>query len=165
MVVTNNDHFMRAALVEAQKAFIIGEVPIGAVIVYDGKIIGRGHNLREHLNDGIAHAEIMAIQEACGALNSWRLIDCDIYVTIEPCLMCSGAIINSRIRSVYFGSRDPKAGAVESLYQVLGDSRLNHQVNVTEGILSDQCSQIMKDFFLKRPEKEKRKTDWKFLSK
>ncbi|MDH5104939.1 MAG: tRNA adenosine(34) deaminase TadA [Lentilactobacillus diolivorans] len=149
--------FMRAALTEAQKAFLIGEVPIGAVVVKDNRIIGRGHNLREHLNDGVAHAEIMAIEEACAYLQSWRLIDCDLYVTIEPCLMCSGAIINSRINHVIFGSRDEKAGAVRSLYQVLEDSRLNHQVTVSEGILADQCSQIMKDFF-KAARKKKRKS-------
>ncbi|GEP71689.1 cytidine and deoxycytidylate deaminase zinc-binding region [Lentilactobacillus rapi DSM 19907 = JCM 15042] len=156
MTTSINEQYMRAALVEAQKAYVIGEVPIGAVVVHDGVIIGRGHNLREHLNDGVAHAEIMAIQEACGMLQSWRLIDCDLYVTIEPCLMCSGAIVNSRICSVYFGSRDPKAGAVRSLYQVLEDNRMNHQVNVTEGILSKQCSQIMKDFF-KAARKRKKK--------
>lgn len=147
--------YMKAALVEAQKAFLIDEVPIGAVVIHNGDIIGRGHNLREHLNDGVAHAEIMAIEEACGALNSWRLVDCDLYVTIEPCLMCSGAIINSRIDNVCFGARDPKAGAVRSLYTVLEDSRLNHRVNVIEGLLSDQCSQIMKAFF--RAARQKRK--------
>lgn len=148
LMASKNDHqFMRAALVEAQKAFVIGEVPIGAVVVSDGRIIGRGHNLREHLNDGVAHAEIMAIEEACATMNSWRLVDCDLYVTIEPCLMCAGAIINSRLKTVYFGARDPKAGAVRSLYQVLEDPRLNHQVEVFEGVLKAQSAQIMKDFF------------------
>lgn len=142
-----DSRFMKAALVEAQKAYMIGEVPIGAVVVHNGLIVGRGHNLREHLNDGIAHAEVLAIEEACRALQSWRLVDCDLYVTIEPCLMCSGAIINSRIKNVCFGARDPKAGATRSLYTVLEDSRLNHQVHVVEGVLADQSSQIMKDFF------------------
>lgn len=153
-----DSRFMRAAMVEAQKAFMIGEVPIGAVVVHDGIIIGRGHNLREHLNDGIAHAEILAIEEACRYLNSWRLIDCDLYVTIEPCLMCSGAIINTRIENVCFGSRDPKAGATRSLYTVLEDSRLNHQVNVVEGVLADEASQIMKDFFKAARKKRKNRT-------
>lgn len=153
-----DSRFMRAAMVEAQKAYLIGEVPIGAVVVHDGIIIGRGHNLREHLNDGIAHAEIIAIEEACRYLNSWRLIDCDLYVTIEPCIMCSGAIINTRIKNVCFGSRDPKAGAAKSLYSVLEDSRLNHQVNVVEGVLADESSQIMKDFFKAARRKRKNKT-------
>ncbi|GAA3197111.1 tRNA adenosine(34) deaminase TadA [Lentilactobacillus kefiri] len=153
-----DSRYMKAAMVEAQKAYMIGEVPIGAVVVHDGIIIGRGHNLREHLNDGIAHAEILAIEEACRYLNSWRLIDCDLYVTIEPCLMCSGAIINSRIDNVCFGSRDPKAGAVRSLYTVLEDSRLNHRVNVVEGVLADQSAKIMKDFFKAARKKRKNKT-------
>lgn len=138
---------MALALKEAQKAALIGEVPIGAVVVWQGKVIGYGHNLREHLEDGTAHAEVLAIQEACRYLNSWRLIDCDLYVTIEPCLMCAGAIVNSRIKRVYFGARDLKAGATRSLYSVLEDSRLNHQVEVHEGLLSDQAADTMKSFF------------------
>lgn len=147
--------FMIEALKEAQKAYLIGEVPIGAVIVKDNQIIARGHNLREHSNDATTHAEVVAIQEACMVLNSWRLIDCDLYVTIEPCLMCSGAIINSRVQNVYYGARDPKAGAVSSLYTTLNDSRLNHQVGVEEGILAEQASQLMKSFF-KRARKLKK---------
>lgn len=152
-----DSRFMKAALIEANKAYLIGEVPIGAVVVHDGTIVGRGHNLREHLNDGTAHAEILAIQEACRTLRSWRLIDCDLYVTIEPCLMCAGAIINSRIENVCFGSRDPKAGATRSLYAVLEDSRLNHQVNVVEGLYADAASRIMKDFFKAARKKRKNK--------
>lgn len=155
MTQRRDEMFMNAALVEAQKAYLIGEVPIGAVIVKDNQIIGRGHNLREHLNDGIAHAEVMAIEEACRYLESWRLIDCELYVTIEPCLMCAGAIVNSRIDRVVFGARDSKAGAVRSLYQALEDSRLNHQVAVFEGVRQSACSQIMKDFF-KAARKRKR---------
>ena len=150
-----DSRFMQAAMVEAQKAYLIGEVPIGAVVVHNGAIVGRGHNLREHLNDGTAHAEILAIEEACQALHSWRLIDCSLYVTIEPCLMCAGAIISSRIDNVCFGSRDPKAGATKSLYAVLEDSRLNHQVNVVEGLLGNEASQIMKDFFKAARKKRK----------
>ncbi|MFD1123996.1 tRNA adenosine(34) deaminase TadA [Lentilactobacillus raoultii] len=158
MEPTNRDEkFMTAALDEAKKAYLIGEVPIGAVIVKDNQIIGRGHNLREHLHDGVAHAEILAIEEACRYLRSWRLIDCELYVTIEPCLMCSGAIINSRISRVVYGARDPKAGAARSLYQVLEDSRLNHRVTVSEGILQTACSQIMKKFFKAARKRKKQK--------
>ncbi len=149
---------MALALKEAEKAFVIGEVPIGAVVVKDGQVIGRGHNLREHLNDGIAHAEILAIEEACRFLKSWRLIDCELYVTIEPCLMCAGAIVNSRLKRVIFGARDPKAGAVRSLYTALEDRRLNHSVDVTEGILQEPSSEIMKTFF-KAARRKKRKSN------
>lgn len=138
---------MAAALAEARQAGILNEVPIGAVVVKDGQIIGRGHNMREHFQDVTYHAEMLAIMEACATLHSWRLEGCDLYVTLEPCIMCSGAIINARIDNVYYGAKDPKAGAVDSLYHLLGDSRLNHQVNVTSGLLQDECSQLLKDFF------------------
>lgn len=156
---SSQSFFMRAALQEAAKAFLIDEVPIGAVVVKNGNIIGRGHNVREFLNDSIGHAEIMAIQEACNNLQSWRLIDCQLYVTIEPCLMCSGAIINSRIQKVIFGARDPKAGAVRSLYQVLEDPRLNHQVVVEEGLMAEQASHIMKLFFKQARQKRRKKKE------
>lgn len=138
---------MEEALFEADQAALIGEVPIGAVIVRDGQIIGRGHNLREHGNDATLHAEIRAIEEACARLNSWRLSDCQLYVTIEPCLMCSGAIINARIPQVFYGARDPKAGAVDSLYEVLGDDRLNHTVTVYEGLMAKDAGERMVAFF------------------
>ncbi|WP_174520182.1 tRNA adenosine(34) deaminase TadA [Levilactobacillus senmaizukei] len=138
---------MEEALFEADQAALIGEVPIGAVIVRDGQIIGRGHNLREHGNDATLHAEIRAIEEACAWLNSWRLNDCQLYVTIEPCLMCSGAIINARIPQVFYGARDPKAGAVDSLYEVLGDDRLNHTVTVYEGLMAKDAGERMVAFF------------------
>lgn len=139
--------FMKAAIAEAHQAELLDEVPIGAVVVFKGKIIGAGHNMRERFEDATYHAEMLAIEEACQALHSWRLIDCDLYVTLEPCIMCSGAIINSRIRHVYYGATDPKAGGVESLYHLLNDSRLNHQVQITSGILGDECSQMLKSFF------------------
>ncbi|WP_268913302.1 tRNA adenosine(34) deaminase TadA [Lentilactobacillus sp. SPB1-3] len=148
-------YFMQQALVEAKKAYLINEVPIGAVVVHDGKIVGRGHNLREWLEDATVHAELVAIQEACRTLNSWRLVDCDLYVTIEPCLMCSGAIINSRISRVFYGAPDLKAGAVNSLYQTLTDSRLNHQVEVFSGLYADKSAQLMKDFFKAARKKRK----------
>lgn len=144
-----NDHerFMRAAIAEAHQAQLLDEVPIGAVVVKDGQIIGAGHNMRERYQQAVYHAEILAIMEACEALHSWRLEGCDLYVTLEPCMMCSGAIVNSRIENVYYGAPDPKAGTVDSLYHLLGDQRLNHQVNVHAGILKDECSQMLKDFF------------------
>jgi tRNA(adenine34) deaminase len=139
--------YMNEAVKEAQFAKMIDEVPIGAVVVHEGKIIGRGHNLREHSQDSTTHAEVLAITEACAYLNSWRLWDCQLFVTIEPCLMCSGTIINSQLPEVFFGARDPKAGAVRSLYTVLEDSRLNHQVEVREGIEAEKASTLMKTFF------------------
>lgn len=140
-------HYMEEALFEADQAGLIGEVPIGAVIVHDGKIVGRGHNLREHANDATLHAEVRAIEEACATLKSWRLEDCQLYVSIEPCLMCSGAIINARIPEVFYGARDPKAGAVDSLYQTLTDARLNHTVTVHEGLMAKDAGERMVAFF------------------
>ena len=139
--------YMRVAIKEAHQAQMLGEVPIGAVIVHNGQIIASGHNMRERFQDVTYHAEMLAIMEACTALNSWRLEDCDLYVTLEPCIMCSGAIVNARIKNVYYGAKDPKAGAVDSLYHLLGDQRLNHQVHVESGILGEECSQMLKDFF------------------
>ncbi|KAF0508575.1 tRNA-specific adenosine deaminase [Pediococcus acidilactici] len=148
--------YMGEALKEAQFAKMIDEVPIGAIVVHDGKIIGRGHNLREHSQDATTHAEVLAITEACAYLRSWRLWDCQLFVTIEPCLMCSGTIINSQIPEVYFGARDPKAGAVRSLYTVLEDQRLNHQVEVREGVAADQAAGLMKSFFKAIRERRKK---------
>lgn len=152
---SKEQHYMQEALFEADQAGIIGEVPIGAVIVHHDQIIGRGHNLREHANDATLHAEIRAIEEACATLNSWRLEDCQLYVTIEPCLMCSGAIINSRIPTVYYGARDPKAGAVDSLYQTLTDDRLNHRVTVYEGLLAKESGERMVGFFKAARQRQK----------
>ncbi|MBU7555189.1 tRNA adenosine(34) deaminase TadA [Pediococcus ethanolidurans] len=140
-------YFMSLAYEEAKKAKKIGEVPIGAVVVYQNQVIGQGHNLREKDQDATAHAELIAIKAACHTLNSWRLWDCHLFVTIEPCMMCSGAIINSQLPEVYFGARDPKAGMVQSLYQLLNDQRLNHQVQVHEGLFQKEASQIMQTFF------------------
>ena len=154
-----NQQMMRAALAEARQAEVLNEVPIGAVVVKDGQIIGRGHNMRERFQDVTYHAEMLAIMEACEKLHSWRLEDCDLYVTLEPCIMCSGAIVNARIKNNYYGSSDPKAGAVDSLYHLLNDSRLNHQVNVTSGVLQGECSQMLKNFFreIRRQKKAARK--------
>lgn len=149
--------FMDAAIQEAKLAMMIDEVPIGAVVVHDGQIIGRGHNLTEHYQHVSYHAEMMALDEACTTMHSWRLPDCDLYVTLEPCIMCSGAIINSRIRHLYYGANDPKAGAVDSLYHLLNDSRLNHQVAVTSGVDGQLCSQLLKTFF--RQVRQRRKAE------
>lgn len=141
------EKYMQLALDEARAAASIDEVPIGAVVVHDGQVIGAGHNMREEFQQTPYHAEMLAIMEACDALHSWRLEDCDLYVTLEPCIMCSGAIINARIRHLYYGASDPKGGAVDSLYQLMQDSRLNHQVTVTSGLMGDECSRMLKQFF------------------
>lgn len=142
-----HEKFMALALQEAQKAAAIGEVPIGAVIVRNGEVIAKGHNLRETDKDPTAHAEMIAIRQAAQHLNGWRLIGCDMYVTIEPCPMCAGAIYQSRIERLFIGSMDPKGGAVGSLYNIPQDDRLNHVVDVTCGILQEACSSVMKNFF------------------
>ena len=147
-----HEKFMREALKEARKAYDLDEVPIGAVIVKDGEIIARGHNLREKKQNPILHAEIIAIDNAAKKVKSWRLTGCQIYVTIEPCPMCAGAMIQGRLDQVIFGARDPKAGCVGSLYNLVGDQRFNHRLEVTEGILEEECRQIIKDFFRKKRE-------------
>jgi tRNA(adenine34) deaminase len=138
--------FMMSALKEAQKAYAILEVPVGCVIVKDGKIIARGHNVRELEQSIVGHAELVAIKKASKKLGSWRLEDCDIYVTLEPCSMCSGAIIQSRIKNLYFGAFDPKTGACGSVLNLF-EHNFNHKVNVTGGIMEEECSRIIKEFF------------------
>ena len=144
---TEDEKWMRYALAEARLALKKDEVPIGAVVVHEEKIIGRGHNQVESLNDPTAHAEIIAIGAACNFLNSWRLSGCSIYVTIEPCAMCAGAIVLSRLDRLIFGAKDPKAGACGSLYNIVQDIRLNHQVQVIPYILEKECAQILGTFF------------------
>ena len=153
-----NEKFMKEALKEAQKAYDKEEVPIGAVIVKNDKIIARAHNLRETKKKAIAHAEILAIEKACKKLDAWRLEDCDLYVTLEPCVMCAGAIINARIKNLYIGTMDEKGGAVGSKINLLKDIKLNHDVEVKSGILKEECSKILKDFFkeLRKGEKYKK---------
>lgn len=138
---------MREALKEAQKARNLLEVPIGAVVVKDGTIIGRGHNKTENTKDPTAHAEMEAIREAAKFLGGWRLIGCDLYVTAEPCAMCAGAIVWSRIENLYIGTMDSKAGACGSVFNVVQEEKLNHNVSVHTGILQEQCSLILKNFF------------------
>lgn len=150
------DHyFMQTALAEATSAEELGEVPVGAVVVYDGRIIGRGHNLRESSNDPTSHAEMIAIRQAAAQLNSWRLLDCTLYVTLEPCVMCMGAIILARIPRLVYGCRDPRVGAAGSIYNLAADDRFNHRVEVTEGILQQECSQQLSDFFRRLREQKK----------
>lgn len=144
------EFFMTEALKEAQISLQKEEIPIGCVIVKDSQIIGRGHNAREELNQAIMHAEIMAINEANIAEGNWRLLDATLFVTIEPCVMCSGAIGLARLPRVIYGAQNPKFGAAGSLYDILTDQRLNHRVAVERGILEKECAQIMQDFFRHR---------------
>jgi len=147
LAVEADDFWMRAALKQAEVAFDAGEVPVGAVVVHEGKIIGRGHNQTETLQDPTAHAEIVAIGAAANALGSWRLIDCTLYVTIEPCCMCAGAIVWARLSRLVYGAPDPKGGACGSLYNIVDDARLNHRVPITTGVCEDECGGYMKAFF------------------
>lgn len=141
------EKYMIEALKEAKKAYKKLEVPVGALIVKDGEIIARAHNLKETKNDTTNHAEILAIQRASKKLNSWRLEDCEMYVTLEPCTMCAGAMINSRIKKVYIGTRDPKTGACGSILNIFSDYKFNHKVEYEIGIMQKECEQILKDFF------------------
>ena len=141
------EKFMKEALKEAKKAYKKLEIPVGAVIVKDGKIIARGHNLKETKEDTTKHAEIIAIQKASKKLSEWRLIDCEMYVTLEPCAMWAGAIINSRIKKVYIGTMDEKTGAVGSVLNLFEDFTFNHKVEVEKGILQEECKNMLKQFF------------------
>lgn len=154
MKYTENEKFMLEALKEAKRALAKDEVPVGCVIVKNGKIISRGHNLRETKSSSLGHAEIIAIHKACKKLNNFRLEGCDMYVTLEPCLMCSGAIVQSRIREVFFGASDPKYGAVESIARAF-EIKSNHSVKYTSGVLADKCGNIIKDFFKELRQKNK----------
>lgn len=142
--------YMQMALQQAEQAARCDEVPVGAVIVREGSIIAAAHNQREMLRDPTAHAEMIAITQAAEAVGGWRLEDCILYVTLEPCPMCAGAILQARIPVVVFGALDPKAGAVSSLYEMLNDTRLNHRCEIVSGVLQDRCGQILTDFFRQR---------------
>lgn len=142
-----NEEFMKEALKEAKKAYEKLEVPVGCVIVYDGKIIARAHNQKETKFDTTNHAEILAIQKASKKLKSWRLLDCEMYITLEPCPMCAGAIINSRIKKIYIGTMDQKTGAAGSVLNLFKDYKFNHNVEVETGVLKEGCEGILKDFF------------------
>ena len=141
------EKYMQEALIEANKAYIENEVPIGAVIVHNDQIIARSHNTKEKNNNPLCHAEIIAIDQACKQVGDWRLDECDLYVTVEPCLMCCGAILHSRLRKVIYGTSNSKFGYVESLSQTLTDPRNNHIVEIEGGICAEECQKLMTDFF------------------
>jgi len=143
-------HFMRLALEEAALAFSEGEVPVGALVVIRGAVMAKAHNLKERLNDPVAHAEIIALREAAHRVDNWRLTDATLYVTKEPCIMCSGAMVNARLGRLVYGCNDSKGGGVNSLYTLLNDKRLNHQVEVVSGVLDNECGLLLKRFFGER---------------
>jgi tRNA(adenine34) deaminase len=142
-----HDHFMQIALEEAQQALRENEVPIGAAIVCEGRVIARAHNQREQLHDPTAHAEMIAITQAAEARQSWRLDGCTLYATLEPCPMCAGAMILARIPILVYGASDPKAGAVHTLFRLLDDPRLNHRAEVVAGVMAEPCARILSQFF------------------
>lgn len=142
-----HEYYMKQALKEAEKAYKKLEVPVGAIIVKNGKIIARAHNQKEEKKDTTKHAEILAIQKASKKLQSWRLIDCEMYVTLEPCSMCAGAIINSRIKKIYIGANDEKTGAAGSVLNLFNDYKFNHKVEVEKELLKKECEKILKEFF------------------
>lgn len=141
------EKYMRIALNEAKKAYLKKEVPIGAIIVKDDKIIARAHNIKESTNNPCGHAEVLAIQKACKKIGDWRLEDCEMYVTLEPCMMCVGSIIQARLKKIYIGAVDTKTGAVISKLNGFDDYIFNHKVDYEIGVLAEECSQILKDFF------------------
>ena len=149
-ILNFDERFMEQAIKESLKAFEHDEVPVGCVIVHDGIIIGRGYNRVESLQDPTAHAEILAITSAAENLQSWRLADCTIYCTLEPCAMCAGALVLARVDRLVFGAYDPKFGACGSIYNIVQDSRLNHRIATSSGVLGDQCATIMQEFFKKK---------------
>jgi len=152
-----HEEYMRIAIEEAKIAASLGESPIGAVVVQDGKVVGRGHNTTETAKDPTCHAEMNAIRDAARKLGGWRLPHCSMYVTLEPCSMCAGAIVLARIEQLYIGTADPKSGACGSLRNIVSDERLNHRVEVHTGVLQEECSGLLKDFF-KQLRKKKNKT-------
>jgi tRNA(adenine34) deaminase len=143
----DDERWMREALRQARAALEHDEVPVGCVIVHDGHVVGRAHNQREMLEDPTAHAEMIAITQAAEALGSWRLLGCTLYVTLEPCVMCTGAMILGRIDRLVYGATDPKAGAVESVLRILEEPRLNHRVPATGGVMAEECGAILSEFF------------------
>ncbi len=150
----DDEHYMGLALAEARKAYAAGEVPIGAVLVLDGEVIAAAHNMREAWHDATAHAEIIVIREACRKLGRWRLTGTTLYVTIEPCPMCAGALVMSRIDRLVYGSPDYKAGAVESIFNVVQNGALNHRAEVFAGVRGDECAALMREFFKERRSKD-----------
>jgi len=158
-MLTTDEKFMKQAIRQAKKAYAIGEVPIGCVIVHDGKVIGRGYNRRTIDKNTLAHAEIQAIRKACKKMNDWRLEECTMYVTLEPCQMCSGAIVQSRMTRVVIGCMNPKAGCAGSILNLLQMEEFNHQVELETGVLEEECSQMMKSFFKELRDAKKAKKE------
>ena len=159
MRATAEEKYMRAAIREAKKAWALGEVPIGCVIVYEDRIIGRGYNRRMVDRNVLAHAEITAIRKACRKMGDWRLENCAMYVTLEPCPMCAGAIVQARIPKVWIGSMNPKAGCAGSVLNLLDEKGFNHQVQVETGLLGEECYQMLKDFFKELRKKKKKQEE------
>lgn len=156
----NDQYYMGLALEEAEKAYALGEVPIGSVLVDgDGQVVARGHNMREIWHDATAHAEMIAIRAACETLERWRLSGLTLYVTIEPCPMCAGALVMSRVDRLVYGSTDAKAGAAESVFNIVEHPTLNHQMQVTAGVRQEECAALMKRFFRERRKKKKSRSD------
>src|SRR5437764_9070431 len=151
-----DEHFMRESLRQAQKASAAGEVPVGAVVVREGKIISRAHNQVELLKDATAHAEMLGLTAAEAAIGDWRLTDCDLYVTKEPCPMCAGAIVHTRIRRVIFGCADVRAGAAGTVMNLLQHNALNHRSQITSGVLENECASLLRDFFRKKRTKDQK---------
>ena len=149
-MVSTDEGFMSAAIDQAHAAIAHDDVPIGAVVVRDGQIIAARHNERELTGDPTAHAEVLAIRDAAAVVGRWRLLECTLYVTLEPCVMCAGAVVNSRLARLVYGATDPKAGGVASLYEICGDGRLNHRPPVTGGVLAERCGRLLKEFFARR---------------
>ncbi len=149
-VISIDEHFMRMALDEASIAYNEGEVPVGAVLVKDGKVTAKAHNQRENIKDPTGHAEIITLRHGAKEEDNWRLTGSTLYVTKEPCIMCAGAMVHARLGRLVYGCKDDKGGAVGSLYNILSDKRLNHQVEVVSGILEEECSEILKRFFRNR---------------
>ena len=142
--------YMGICLELAQEAASAGDVPVGAIVVHNGEIIGRGQNIREQHADPTDHAEVVALREAAQYLGHWRVVDATLYVTLEPCIMCAGALVNARVSRLVYGCTDPKAGAVDSLYEIPTDTRLNHRLTVTSGVRAQECSELLSNFFRER---------------
>jgi len=158
MMTTQNERWMKLALLEAQHAFEADEVPVGAIVVLDGEIIGRGWNQIERLQDPTAHAEMIAMTAAANHLHSWRLENCTLFVTLEPCPMCAGALVLARIQTLVFSSYDPKAGACGTLYNIVEDRRLNHRVHVVGGVCDRESETLLKDFFTRKRTAQRKNT-------
>jgi tRNA(adenine34) deaminase len=160
MEIKMYEEFMKLAIIEAEKALLLKEVPVGAVIVKNGVVIAKGHNLRETLRNATSHAEVIAINEACTKLNGWRLFGCDMYVTLEPCPMCAGALVNARVDKIIYGAADHKRGACGSIYNIGHDERLNHRLEVVGGVCEKECVALLQNFFVEKRKALKKKSSY-----